>query len=70
MAYEKQVPDQISVSKYNHVKVLSCEMFAPRRGCGSLVSDKQKGLEKAELVKGELLLKTKPFPLVYPIYLF
>lgn len=69
MAYEKEVPDQVSVSKYNHVKLLSCETFALRR-CGSLVSDKQDGLEKAEPVKGELPVKTKPFPLVYPICLF
>lgn len=34
-----------------------------------LVISKQEGLQKAEPVKGELLLKMRQFPLIYPVYL-
>jgi len=70
VAREKEVPVQVSASKYSNVKTLSCKTFGLWRRCGFLVSDKREGLQKAELVKGELLLKTRHFPLVYSVYLF
>lgn len=62
MAHEKEVPVQTSVSKYNHVKTLSCKAFGRWRRCSSLVSDKQDGLQEAQPVRGELRWKTRQFP--------